>query len=98
MPVLPDTPPFADASSAPDFEALSWHMLFAPAATPKDIVARLHGEMKKIMATPELRKKIADLGLIPIDTPSVEETRTYLASEREKWGSLVRKLGLEGSQ
>jgi tripartite-type tricarboxylate transporter receptor subunit TctC len=98
LPILPDTPPFSEAASAPDFEAVSWHMLFAPAATPKEIVGRLHAEMKKIMAAPDLRKKIADIGLIPIDTPSLAETDAYLKSEREKWGALVRKLGLEGSQ
>ncbi len=98
LPVLPDTPPFSEAAQAPDFEAVSWHMLFAPAGTPKEIVARLHGDMSQIMSAPDMRKKIADLGLIPIDTPSLADTRTYLASEREKWGALVRKLGLEGSQ
>ena len=48
--------------------------------------------------TPEMQKKIADLGLIPMDPPSLPETRAYLASERTKWGALVRKLGLEGTQ
>ena len=47
---------------------------------------------------PDFRKKVSDLGLIPVDPPSVADTRKYLASEREKWGALVRKLGLEGSQ
>jgi tripartite-type tricarboxylate transporter receptor subunit TctC len=98
LPILPDVPPFSEAANAPDYEAVSWHMLFAPAATPKEVVARLHDEMKKIMANADLRKKIADIGLLPIDTPSIAETQTYLKSEREKWGSLVRKLGLEGTQ
>ena len=37
-------------------------------------------------------------GLLPLDTPSLDDTRAYLASEREKWGSLVKKLGLEATQ
>ncbi len=96
--VLPDVPPFAEAAGAPDFEAVSWHLLFAPAGTPKDIVERLHQDMKKIMGAPEMQKKIADLGLIPLDPPSLADTRAYVESERTKWGALVRKLGLEGSQ
>jgi tripartite-type tricarboxylate transporter receptor subunit TctC len=72
--------------------------MFAPAATPPEIVARLHDEMKKVMADPELRKKISDLGLIPVDTPPIDGIRTYIKSEQEKWGSLVRKLGLEATQ
>ncbi len=98
IPTLPDVPTFAEAASAPDFEAVSWHMLYAPAATPKPIVDRLHAEMTKIMADPEMKAKASTIGLLPIDPPSIPDTVKYLASEREKWGSLVRKLGLEGSQ
>lgn len=98
LPQLPDIAPFAEAAPAQGFEAVSWHMLFAPAQTPKDIVTKLHDEMKKIMADPEIKKKVADIGLLPIDTPSLAETESYLTSEREKWGKLVRDLGLEGTQ
>jgi tripartite-type tricarboxylate transporter receptor subunit TctC len=98
LPLLPDVPPFSEAANAPDFEAVSWHILFAPAATPRNIVDRLHAEMGRIMAAPAMQKHVADLGLIPFDSPSIEGITTYLASEREKWGALVRKLGLEGSQ
>jgi tripartite-type tricarboxylate transporter receptor subunit TctC len=98
IPSLPDVPPFATAANAPDFEAVSWHMLFAPAATPKPIVDKLHAEMTKIMQDPDMKQRAAAIGLLPIDPPSIADTQTYLASEREKWGSLVKKLGLEGSQ
>lgn len=98
LPVLPDTPPFAEASGQKDFEAVSWHAILAPAATPDAIVQKLHGEMKRIMAEPEMREKVAALGLIPFDTPSTADLRVYLRAEREKWGALVRSLGLEGSQ
>ena len=98
LPVLPDVPPFGEASGAPDWEAVSWHVLMAPAATPKDIIDRLHGEMKRIMAAPEMQKRIADLGLLPLETPPIPEIDAYIKSEQAKWGGIVRKLGLEGSQ
>jgi tripartite-type tricarboxylate transporter receptor subunit TctC len=98
LPTLPEIPPFAEAANAPDFEAVSWHMLYAPAATPKDIVDKLHQEMSRIMAAPDMRQKASNIGLLPIDVPSIDDTQKYLASERDKWGSLVRKLGLEGTQ
>ena len=91
-------PPFAKAANAPDFEAVSWHMLYAPAATPKPIVDKLHATMTKIMSDPEMKQKVTTIGLLPIDPPSLGDTEKYLVSEREKWGSLVKKLGLEGSQ
>jgi tripartite-type tricarboxylate transporter receptor subunit TctC len=95
---MPDVPPFAEAGNAPDFEAVSWHMLLVRSGTPREIVNRLHQEMQKIMREPDVQKRIVSLGLIPIDPPSIEETQRYIASETEKWGSLVKKLGLEGSQ
>jgi len=98
LPQLPEIPTFAEAAPAPGFEAVSWHMLFAPAGTPKPIVDKLHAEMNKIMADPEMKKKISDIGLLPIDPPSLPDTEKYLLAEREKWGTLVRQLGLEGSQ
>jgi tripartite-type tricarboxylate transporter receptor subunit TctC len=97
IPSLPDVPPFAEAAKAPDFEAVSWHILFTPAATPKPIIERLHAEMKKIMADPEMIKLTEKIGLLPVDSPNTDGIQKYLASEREKWGSLVKQLGLAGS-
>jgi tripartite-type tricarboxylate transporter receptor subunit TctC len=98
LPLLPDVPPFAEASGARDYEGVSWHMLLVPAKTPQPIVDRLHAEMKRIMGAPEMRAKIAALGLIPNDSPSIEEMRSYIQSEQLKWGAMVKALGLEGSQ
>jgi tripartite-type tricarboxylate transporter receptor subunit TctC len=98
LPTVPDVPPFSVAANAPDFEAVSWHVLFAPSATPRPIVERLHREMTTIMADAEMQTRAANIGLLPLTPPSIEETQKYLASEREKWGTLVRKLGLAGTQ
>ncbi|MBV9556684.1 MAG: tripartite tricarboxylate transporter substrate binding protein [Pseudolabrys sp.] len=98
LPQVPDVPTFAEAAPAPGFEAVSWHMLFAPAGTPKPIIDKLHAEMSKIMADPEMKKKIIDIGLLPLDPPSLADTEKYIVAERAKWGGLVKDLGLEGSQ
>jgi tripartite-type tricarboxylate transporter receptor subunit TctC len=98
LPTLPDVPPFGEAAGAPDFEAVSWHVLLAPAGTPKEIIDRLHHEMKRIMSAPDMRQRTSNIGLLPIDSPSIDGIRQYIKSEQDKWGSLVKKLGLEGSQ
>jgi tripartite-type tricarboxylate transporter receptor subunit TctC len=98
LPLLPEVPPFSVASGAADFEAVSWHVLLAPSKTPKDIVEKLHAEMKKIMNDPDMKKRAADIGLIPIDTPSIDGMNDYIKAERVKWGALVKKIGLEGTQ
>ena len=73
-------------------------MLLAPAKTPREIVVKLHEEMKRIMSDKDMQQRMALLGLIPIDPPSIEVTVQYLKSEKEKWSALVKKLGLAGSQ
>jgi tripartite-type tricarboxylate transporter receptor subunit TctC len=97
LPTLPEVPPFAEAAGAPDFEAVSWHILFAPGATPKEIIDRLHREMRTIMSTPEMKQRAATIGLLPLDSPPIEGIRAYIRSEQEKWGALVTKLGLAGT-
>jgi len=98
LPLLTDVPPFSEAANAPDYEGVSWHMLLMSAKTPKPIVERLHAEMKRIMAEPEMRERIAAIGLIPNEPMSIDEMQSYMEAERSKWGSLVKQLGLEGSQ
>jgi tripartite-type tricarboxylate transporter receptor subunit TctC len=73
-------------------------MLLAPAKTPQPIIDRLHAEMARIMRDPAMQEKIAALGLIPNDSPSVEGMRDYIQTEQLKWGTMVKQLGLEGSQ
>jgi tripartite-type tricarboxylate transporter receptor subunit TctC len=98
LPLLPDVPPFAEASGIADYEGVSWHMLLVPSKTPQPIVDRLQAEMKRIMQAPEMRAQISALGLILNDSPSTEDMRGYIHSEQLKWGAMVKQLGLEGSQ
>ena len=98
LPSLPDVPTFAEASDSPDFEAVSWHVLLAPSGTPPDVVARLQGEMKRILATPEVQQRIAALGLLAIESPNTDGINRYMKGEREKWSGVVKSLGLVASQ
>jgi tripartite-type tricarboxylate transporter receptor subunit TctC len=72
--------------------------MFVPAGTPKDIVDRLHAEMKQITGKKAFQDKVAEIGLLPVDTASSDEVRQYIRSERSKWSAVVKELGLEGSQ
>jgi tripartite-type tricarboxylate transporter receptor subunit TctC len=98
LPAHPTVPPMAEAANAPDFETVSWHVLMAPAKTPRPIVEKLNAEMKRIMGAADMQKRLSDLGLIPLDPPSLAETERYIKSETAKWSALVTKLGLAGSQ
>jgi tripartite-type tricarboxylate transporter receptor subunit TctC len=94
---LPKVPTIAEAIGMPGFEAVSWHVLLAPSATPRPIVDRLHTEMQRITGDPAFHKRISDLGLIPLSPRSVEAIEQYIKSERERWGGLVKELGLAGT-
>ena len=94
---LPDVPTLAEATARPGLEAVSWHALIAMSSTPRPIVNRLHAEMSRIMKIPEVRERVANIGLIPIDPLGIEEGQQYVASETKKWGDLIRSLGLAGS-
>jgi len=96
-PSLPQVPPMAEAMGMPGFEAVSWHVLMAPAATPAPIVERLHAEMIRITGDAAFQKRVSDIGLMPLQPRSVAEIQKYIKSERERWGGVVTQLGLAGS-
>jgi tripartite-type tricarboxylate transporter receptor subunit TctC len=98
LPAHPTVPPMAEAANAPGFETVSWHVLLAPAKTPRPIVEKLHAEMKRIMSDKEMQTKLSNLGLIPLDPPSIAETESYIKSETAKWNGVVKQVGLVGSQ
>jgi len=87
----------AEAMGMPGFEAVSWHVLMAPAATPAPIVERLHAEMIRITGDAAFQKRVSDIGLMPLQPRSVAEIQKYIKSERERWGGVVTQLGLAGS-
>ncbi len=95
---LPEVPTLAEAAGRPGLEAVSWHALVAPSATPRAIVNRLHSEMTRILKLPDVNKAISNLDLIPVAPASIEDNQQYIASEAKKWGDLITKLGLAGSQ
>lgn len=84
---LPDLPTVAEAGVA-GFEAWAWQALAVPAATPKDIVARLNAEFRKAINTPELRQKLVDAGIDPLQS-SPEEASAYFRSETAKWAKVI---------
>jgi tripartite-type tricarboxylate transporter receptor subunit TctC len=70
----------------------------APAKTPRPIVDRLHAELLAAVAQPEFRDQIINGGMLPMDNPSVEELQDFVKSEIVRWGAVVRRAGLAGSE
>jgi tripartite-type tricarboxylate transporter receptor subunit TctC len=86
----PDVPTVAE--TVPGFEATTWFAMFAPAGTPKDVVAKLNAEMQRVYKLPDVAEKMKTLGLEPwISTP--EELSAYQAKEITKWAKVVKDSG-----
>jgi len=97
VPAAPEIAPLAQAG-VPGYDAGGWLMFAAPAATPKEIVAKLHSELKAITATPDIQQRFTTMGLVPIDSPPVENLQRYVVSEIDRWGKVIRAAGIEASQ
>ena len=89
---LPEVPSMAEAGF-PKVEAYNWYGLFAPAGTPKDIVARLNAETVKAMNHPEMKSFVQSVGTeAAAGTP--EQLGALHKREFEKWGVVVKAIGV----
>ena len=91
--LLPDTPTF-DESGLPGFEGVLHYGLLAPAGTPKEIVDKLSAELRKLVDTDDVKKRIHAEGGDPM-TSTAAEYAADIDKEEKKWSSLVHKLGLK---
>lgn len=89
--VLPDVPPVAD--TFPGFEAIPWYGLFVPAATPRDVIAKLNQEIANGMRAPDMRERLAREGVeIVAGTP--EQFGTFFRAEIDKWSKVIKAAGI----
>jgi len=93
-PFLPEVPTLTEAGVPPTQIDASWHGLFAPAKTPRDILAKLEAEVRKAMAEPAVRERFVKLGLNPIGGSSAEFT-PFVANAIKRMGEAARVAGIE---
>jgi tripartite-type tricarboxylate transporter receptor subunit TctC len=91
--VTPDVPTYAE-QGFPGFTAASWVGFFAPAKTDPRILTALNGAINEIVQTPEVRKKLTDMGFDPMSGSQADADALFTA-EVAKWGKMVKALGLE---
>jgi tripartite-type tricarboxylate transporter receptor subunit TctC len=90
-PELPDVPTIAEAG-VPGYEATSWFGMFAPAATPAPVVAKLNAALVKVLADPEVKKKLAEPGAEPY-SEKPEQFAEFIRKETAKWSKVVKDSG-----
>ena len=90
-PVLPEIPTVAE-SGFPGFEAVGWFGMVAPAATPREIVAKLNREVVRILALPDVRERISGFGA-DVVTNTPEEFDHFNRAQIAKWAKVVKFSG-----
>jgi len=90
--VLPDVPTLEEAAKLPGFEMSAWQGIVVPAATAKEVVARLNAEVNKAVQNPDLRQRLAVGGSEPLGG-TTEQYAAYIRSELQRWGKVVKDSG-----
>ena len=91
-PALPNIPTIAEAG-VPGYEYTTWYGIFAPAKTPRTLIARLNAEIVKAMETPDIKDRFTALGGDP-DPGTPEELRAYMANESAKWAKIIKAANI----
>ena len=88
----PDVPTVAETTGIADFDFTLWQGFFAPRGTPPDVIAKLNGEINRILADPEVKKKLLDAGanIVPL---SIDGFAAFVKAEGEKYERIIRLTG-----
>ena len=85
--------PTVAESGVSGFQVSEWNGLFAPAGTPRPVLERLEAETRAIVASPEMKKRFAELGVQGVGS-SAQEFSAFLKAETTKWAEVIRTAGI----
>jgi tripartite-type tricarboxylate transporter receptor subunit TctC len=91
-PMIPEIPTIAEGGLA-GYEATNWYGILAPAKTPRPIIALLNREFVKILEMPGVRDAFFAQGMLPLNS-TPEAFRAHIKSEIEKWGGVIKQIGI----
>lgn len=91
--LLPNVPTMEEAGY-PGFEAYTWSLVLAPRGTPKEVIGLLSRELNALVQTPEMQKRLLELGAEVPPTTTPETLAEFVAKESKKWGDLIRAAGI----
>jgi tripartite-type tricarboxylate transporter receptor subunit TctC len=94
-PLAPDVPTMIE-SGLPGFDISAWYVMFAPANTPKDVMARLNAEINKAIADPELRRTLGEQG-VEFTGGTPEEADKFVKGEVDRWAKIIKTRGMSAN-
>jgi tripartite-type tricarboxylate transporter receptor subunit TctC len=89
---LPDVPAIGEL--VPGYLGDAWHGVFAPAGTPQPIVDKLAADLAKVLAMPDVRKRLMDIGLEPVGTTPAQFA-AIVKNDHAKWGQVIRNANIK---
>lgn len=94
---LPNVPTIAEATGMPEFEAVSWYALMAPAGTPEPVIAKLRDGVVQAIGSPSAKASLQKVGAEPVGS-SPAELATTIAIDTQRWGKVIRDAGIKPVQ
>ena len=91
---LPDVPTLAEAGNLPDYDIGAWIGYAVPAGTPRDIVLRLSGEMQKALQAPDLKERLLNAGLDPVDVP-LDQLPAFMRREQDRYAAIIKGANIK---
>src|SRR5438094_352316 len=91
--LAPELPTIAE--TFPGYDLGIWQSIVAPADTPRDVVTRLHGSIKKVLAAPDVREKLANAGIEPTSSNTPEEFAAFIRSQAETRAKVIQAVGMK---
>jgi len=93
---MPDVPTVAESGikGLEDYSVLSWQAIFVPTGTPAPVVDRLHAEIRKILAEPEMQDKLKNFGMQPADM-STTQIAAFQKAEVDKWAQVIKAANIK---
>ena len=94
---MPDAPTLAEAAGLPDYNAAAWIGYAAPAGTPREILERVSGEIRKALDSQELKDRFISLGLDPVSS-TPDEMASFMRREQERYATIIRDANIKLEQ
>ena len=93
---MPDVPTVAESgvNGLADFQVQSWQAIFVPANTPTPVVTRLHDEIRKILAQPDMQNRLKGFGMEPADM-NTAQISAFQKAEVEKWAQVIKAANIK---
>ncbi len=93
LPQFAQVPSISEAY--PGVELTGWFVIAAPAGTPADVITRLNQEMDKVLKSPDMVQRLADVGFFTDGAETPEATRAFVKAQYDLWSKVVQEIGLQ---